>query len=334
MTNPAVPAGEGASPSPARKSHKPGGRTLTFDKVSFFVVCLGVPLAVFLLFVIWPFVQAFYYSLTNWSGFSTSMQFIGLDNYVTLFTDDTFLKALRNNVLLALVVPFVTLTLALALATMLTVGGRSTGAVQGLRRSGLYRVISFFPYAIPAIVIGLIWNQVYDPSAGLLNGILTKLGISSAHGFPWLGDSRTAIWSVMFVIIWSMVGFYTILFVAAIKGIPAELYDAARIDGAGRLRTAFSVTIPLIRENVQTAYIYLGILVLDAFVYMQALEPGGGPQNSTLTMSQDLYVTAFQQSKFGLASAMGVVLALVTLTFAAVVFSVNRLAGGRTRAKA
>ena len=94
------------------------------------------------------------------------------------------------------------------------------------------------------------------------------------------------------------------------------------------------MTIPLIRENVQTAYIYLGILVLDAFVYMQALEPGGGPQNSTLTMSQDLYVTAFQQSKFGLASAMGVVLALVTLTFAAVVFSVNRLTGGRTRVKA
>ena len=87
----------------------------------------------------------------------------------------------------------------------------------------------------------------------------------------------------MFVIIWSFVGFYMVLFVAAIKGVPAEIYEAARIDGAGRFRTAVSITLPLIRDNVQTAYIYLGITALDAFVYMQALNPGGGPDNSTLT---------------------------------------------------
>ena len=82
----------------------------------------------------------------------------------------------------------------------------------------------------------------------------------------------------MFVIIWGFVGFYMVLFIAAIKGVPAEIYDAARIDGAGRLRMTFSVTIPLIRDTVQTAYIYLGILALDAFVYTQALTPEGGPE--------------------------------------------------------
>ena len=81
----------------------------------------------------------------------------------------------------------------------------------------------------------------------------------------------------MFVIIWGLVGFYMVLFIAAIKGVPAEVFEAARIDGAGRFRTAVSITIPLIRENVQTAFIYIGILALDAFVYMAALEPGGGP---------------------------------------------------------
>jgi N-acetylglucosamine transport system permease protein len=331
VTSPIVTAGEDTTPSPARRGHKPGGRKLTFDRVSFFVVFLGLPLAVFLVFVIWPFIQAFYYSLTDWSGFSPVLQYIGFDNYVALFQDDTFLKALRNNVLLAVVVPTVALTMALALATMITVGGRSTGAVRGLSHSGIYRVISFFPYAIPAIVIGIIWSQVYDPSSGLLNGILGAIGVD---GLNWLGDRRIAIWAVMFVIIWNLVGFYTLLFVAAIKQVPAELFDAARIDGAGRLRTAFSVTIPLIRENVQTAYIYLGILVLDAFVYMEALEPGGGPENSTLTMSQDLYITAFQKTQFGMASAMGVVLAVVTLVYAAVVFTINRLTGGRGDIKA
>jgi len=119
-----------------------------------------------------------------------------------------------------------------------------------------------------------------------------------------------------------MVGFYMVLFIAAIKGIPAEIYEAARIDGAGRFRTAISITVPLIRDNIRTAYIYLGILALDAFVYMQALNSNGGPNNATLTISQDLLVTAFKKSKFGYASSMGVVLALVTLVFAALIFLV------------
>ena len=129
----------------------------------------------------------------------------------------------------------------------------------------------------------------------------------------------------MFVIIWGFVGFYMVLFIAAIKGVPAEMFEAARIDGAGRFRIATRITMPLIRDNVQTAYIYLGILALDAFVYMQALNPGGGPDNSTLVMPQQLFTTAFTKGQFGLASAMGVVLAIVTLLFAAIVFLVNRL---------
>ena len=133
----------------------------------------------------------------------------------------------------------------------------------------------------------------------------------------------------MFVIIWGFVGFYAVLFVAAIKGVPSETYEAVRIDGAGRFRTSTSVTIPLIRDSIQTAYIYLGIIALDAFVYMAALNPQGGPDNSTLTMSQDLFNTAFRKGQFGYASAMGVTLAIVTLVFAALVFLVNRLTGGR-----
>jgi N-acetylglucosamine transport system permease protein len=212
---------------------------------------------------------------------------------------------------------------------MVTVGGSSTGAVRGLDRSSLYRIVSFFPYTIPAIVIGLIWSQMFDPSSGLVNGLLTGIGLDRFESFAWLGEVSTAMPVTMFVIIWGFVGFYMVLFVAAIKSVPGELYDAARIDGAGRFRTAFSVTLPLIRDNVQTAYIYLGILALDAFVYMVALNPGGGPENSTLVMPQRLLVTAFEKGQFGLASAMGVDMAVATMAFAAMVFTVNRLVGGR-----
>ncbi|MDQ6659079.1 MAG: sugar ABC transporter permease [Actinomycetota bacterium] len=304
-------------------------RDLTFDKISFMFVFLVVPVAGYILFVVSPFVQAFYYSLTDWSGFTSNMNFIGLDNYKTLFTDDTFRKAMFNSVLLGVVLPAVTIVISLVLASLVTVGGPSHGPVRGLRNSSVYRVVSFFPYVIPAIVIGLMWSQIYDPNQGLLNGILTHLGFSGFKSFAWLGEPGTAMIATMFVIVWGLVGFYMVLFVAAIKGVPAEIYEAARIDGAGRFRTAVRITIPLIRDNIQTAYIYMGIVALDAFVYMAALNPIGGPNNSTLVMSQDLYMTAFSQTnKFGLACAMGVVLALITLLYSAVVFLVNKATGG------
>jgi N-acetylglucosamine transport system permease protein len=306
-------------------------RKLTFDYVSFMLVFLGVPVAVVLVFVVWPFIQAGYYAMTDWTGFQANFNFIGFDNFTSLWDDDTFRKTVRNNILMAIVVPFVTIVISLTFATMISIGGSSRGNLRGIKNSTFYRVVSFFPYVVPAIVIGLIWSKIFDPANGLLNGVLTGVGLSQFDSFAWLGEESTARWAVMFVIIWGFVGFYMVLFVAAIKGVPAEIYDAARIDGAGRLRMTFSVTIPLIRDNVQTAYIYLGILALDAFVYTQALAPEGGPNNSTRVMTQELFKTAFVDGRAGRASAMGVVLAAVTLVFAAIVFIVNRLAGGKER---
>ena len=302
---------------------------LTFDRVSFFAVFLILPLAIFTVFVLSPFAQAVYYAMTNWTGFSASMSFIGLDNFSALFRDPMFLKALRNNILLVLIVPTLTLIAAFLIACAVTIGGPSTGQVRGLKGSGIYRVISFFPYAVPAIIIGLIWAQVYDPMRGLLNGLLTSMGFEHFTNFAWLGKSSTALGASMFVIIWGLIGFYTILFVAAIKSIPAETYEAARIDGAGRVRLAVLITLPQILTNVRTSYIYIGIMALDAFTYMQALNPGGGPSYSTLTMSQAIFTVAFERGKFGYATAMGVVLAGVTLIFVGLVFLVFRLIQGK-----
>jgi N-acetylglucosamine transport system permease protein len=303
-------------------------RNLTFDKVSFFLVFLVVPVAGYLAFVVSPFVQAAYFSLTNWTGFTPAMDFIGLANYAKLLDDDTFRKAVGNSVTLAIVLPTVTIGIALIFASLFTVGGPSSGRIRGLRHSSVYRVVSFFPYVVPAIVIGLIWSAIYDPNSGLLNGVLTRIGVDQARSFAWLGDIRTAKLAVMFAIVWGLIGFYMVLFIAAIKGIPSEVFEAARVDGAGRFRTAVSITIPLIRDNVQTAFIYMGILALDAFVYMAALEPGGGPANSTLVISQQLFTTAFTKGQFGYACAMGVVLALVTLAYAGLIFLINKLTGG------
>jgi len=294
----------------------------SLENTGFMLVFLGLPLAIYVIFVISPFVQAFYYSMTDWSGFSKKMNFVGLTNYLTLLTDPVFTKAVYNSIFLVLVLPPLVIVLSLTLATLVTVGGVTKGEVQGLKHSGIYRVISFFPYTVPAIVIGILWAQMYDPSSGLLNGILTAMGLEFFKSFAWLGDERTAMGASIFVIAWSMVGFYMVLFIAAIKGIPADVYEAARVDGAGRFRTAISITVPMIRDTIRTAYIYLGILALDAFVYMQALNPSGGPANSTVVISQHLLNTAFKKGKFGYATSMGAALAIITLVFAAIVFLV------------
>lgn len=317
-----APGTEGKAPA-RRKKPK-----WTFDNVSFFAVFLGLPLVLFLLFVVSPFAQAIYYSFTNWSGFNPAVEPVGLDNYARIFSDQVFMKALGNNILLAIVLPIVTIVLALILATLITVGGSSKGQVRGLKGSSFYRIVSFFPYAVPAIAIAILWGQIYQPNNGLLNGILTSLGLENFAGFNWLGNGNTAMGASIFVMVWSMVGFYMLLFIAAIKSIPAELYEAARIDGAGRVRMLFNVTLPLIRDNVQTAAIYIGIFALDAYVFMAALNPTGGPEYATEVMAQRLIDVGFGKGQFGIACAMGVVLALLTLAFAGLVALINKLTGG------
>lgn len=298
-----------------------------FGDASFMLAFLALPLAVYVVFVLSPFVQAFYYSMTDWSGFSRNMNFVGFSNYLALTQDPVFVKAVLNSIVLVVVLPPLVIVLSLTLATLVTVGGVSRGQVSGLKHAGFYRVVSFFPYTVPAIIIGILWAQMYDPSSGLLNGILTVLGFDFFKSFAWLGNERTAMGASIFVIAWSLVGFYMVLFIAAIKGIPSEVYEAARVDGAGRFRTAISITVPMIRDTIRTAYIYLGILALDAFVYMQALNPVGGPNNSTVVISQHLLNTAFKKGKFGYATSMGATLAIITLVFAALVFFVFWITG-------
>lgn len=309
----AIPTG-----TPAAGAQRPRGglNRMTPQRILFLCVFLGLPLIVYVIFVVSPFVQALWYSFTDWRGVSSSQEFIGLDNYITLFQDPTFLKGLWHNLLLLIFLPLIVITLAFALAIMVTVGGDSRGEIKGIRGSSVYRVISFFPYVIPAVVIGILFGFIYMPDGGLLNGILQTVGINS-H-ISWLGDTRFALVAIVAAVVWNMVGFYMVLFVAAIKAVPSEVIEAARIDGTGRLRLSVQVILPIIKENVSTAAIYMGIMALDMFVFVNVMTPLGGTSKSTEVVSRYLYETAFSKSDFGLASAMGVVMAVFTLLMAGV----------------
>ena len=271
-------------------------------------------LVLHVVFVLSPYAQAFYLSLTDWTGVAGEAHFVGADNYKRLAGDSLFLDALRNNALLLVVVPIVTVAIGLFLASMLHLGGR--GGRRAIPGAGAYQIIYFFPQLLSLVVVAVLWSFVYNPNTGLLNGALRGMGLDGLAA-SWLASPSLALPAVMAVLIWSSVGFYVVLFSAAIDGIPPELFEAAVLDGAGGWATFRNVTLPLVRESVQVAFVYLGILALDAFAVVQVMTVGpGGPDGATEVIGLSLYRNAFQYGKFGYASAMGVTLFFATLTLA------------------
>ncbi len=279
---------------------------------------LVLPLTLYAIFVVSPYAQAFSISLTSWTGFTAEKPFIGLDNFAKIFDDPVFWKALGHNALLLLVVPLVTIVLGLFFASMLNVG-RSAGKVGGVRGAGFYGRVFFLPHILPIVITAVLWKFLYNPQIGLLNGTLEALGLESLTR-SWLGDPNVALWAIVAVMIWAGVGFYVLLFSAAMQSIPREIYEAAELDGAGRFQTLWRITLPLLRETVQVAWVYLGIHALDAFALVMVMTPGGGPDNSTSVLAEYLYRSAFTDGRFGYATAIGVTLCLLSLALALITF--------------
>jgi N-acetylglucosamine transport system permease protein len=295
---------------------------------------LALPVALYLFYVVWPFAQAAGYSLTDWGGFSDSQQFVGLDNYLRLVKDELVRKAFWHNVFFLVTLPLITITLALFLAFLLNVGGRGnrTG-VRGVFGSGLYKVIFFFPITLSLVVIAVMWQQVYrSDDQGLVNGVLMKIGLVdhdnpvafTADPEPFLGVPAV-LWWLLLIAVWSGVGFYMVLFSAAMQSIPKDIYEAALLDGASRVHTFFRVTLPLLRDTVSVAWVYLGFIALDMYALVYVMTPSqGGPNHASEIFASVINFTAFQKGQFGYACAMAVALAIFTMVLAAVQLRVTR----------
>jgi N-acetylglucosamine transport system permease protein len=187
-----------------------------------------------------------------------------------------------------------------------------------VRGARFYRVVFFFPYVMALPIIGVLWNFIYHPSIGLVNGLLDAAGLQGLQR-TWLGDPRTALWAVMAVVVWQSVGFYMVLFVTGMQAIPITYYEAAVLDGADRLQMFWNITLPLLWEHVQVALVYIGIAALDFFAIIQVMTEGG-PNRASDVVSHLMYQTAFQYSQFGYATAMGVSLVFLTLLLSVFTF--------------
>ncbi|MFI6345903.1 carbohydrate ABC transporter permease [Streptomyces sp. NPDC050560] len=296
-------------------------------KYRFIVGFLVVPLALYALFVIWPFIQAIYYSFTDWTGLSPEFSVVGFKNYSKMFHDGIFWKSLQHSILFVVLLPLVTLTLALFFSFMLNVGGRRRkgAAISGVRGSGFYKVAYFFPQVLSISIVALLFQFAYNPRQGAINGLLKAVGSSNLP--DWLGDPNLALWCVMGVLVWSTVGFFVVLFSAGMASIPKDFYEAALLDGAGRATTFFRITLPLLWDTVQSGWVYMGILALgaEAFATVQIMTVGpGGPADSTTVLPLYVYQKAFRDGQAGYATTIGVALLIVTLLFAAVVMRLGR----------
>ncbi|GAA3005379.1 carbohydrate ABC transporter permease [Streptomyces fulvorobeus] len=289
-------------------------------KYRFIAGFLALPLIIYAIFVISPFIQAFQISMTDWSGLVGTSKYVGLDNFERLWNSDDFWNALRHNIYMLAAIPVVTLAMGLFFAFMLNVGGRrrKNEVVGGVTGSKLYKLVFFFPQVISITIIAVIWFNIYnpDPQDGMLNSLLGAVGLDSLQN-AWLGEKSLALICISAVMVWSNVGFFVVLFSAAMASIPREIYEASLLDGANRIHTFFRITLPLLWDTVQTGWVYMGIIALDAFALVQIMSVNmGGPDGATDVMPLRLYQTAFRDSQFGYASAMGVAMLVVTMTFA------------------
>ena len=297
-------------------------------KYPFILSFLVLPVGLYVWLVILPFVQAFQISLTDWSGVSPDFNYIGFDNFADMWSDPKgwIVPGFIHTGIILLVLPVVVIAMALFFAFMLNVGGRSTqGGVTGVRGAGFYKIVYFFPQVLSMAIVALIWAQIYKPAAtgGVLVTILDALGLPSpTEGF--MGSKTLVLPGIIVAMIWSSVGFYLVYFSSAMSGIPTDIYEAARIDGAGRTKTFFSVTLPLLWESVQTAWVYLGIIALDGFVLVSMMS-FSGPNHASEVVGGVIYKFAFGDGRnAGMASAIGVVLFVAVLVLTLVSLRVSR----------
>ena len=282
-------------------------RRLRLEKTIVIVSFLLAPTLIYFWLVLLPVIQAIYFSFYKWNGLGPMQDFIGLDNYRRLLNDGVFLRALSNNLVIVVLSAVVQLPLALALALLIR---------QNLRGRTVFRVIFFLPYVLSEVVSGVIWTFIYNPQTGLLNAVL-KAVIPGFQPQGWLGEPKLVLLALFVVISWKYFGLHLILYMAGLQNIPAELEEAALIDGASGGQVLRHVTIPLLAPTVRLT-IFLSVLgALQIFDLVWVMTTGG-PVNASETMATYLYKFGFQRFALGYGSAIAVMLFVICFGFSVI----------------
>ncbi|MFA6681527.1 MAG: sugar ABC transporter permease [Sphaerochaeta sp.] len=288
------------------KSHNKGN----FHQTAAPLLFLLPNMLIFGLFIIIPAIQGLRMSFTEWGVF-TPIRFIGLDNFKELASDEVFWKTFSNTLVYSFftvsLVMFYSLTLALLLY-------RNT-----LKGEKVFRSLFYIPSLLSMITVGIAWRFILGDEMGIINYLLRASG---GKGVRWLTDSTLSMVSIIGVSIWAQAGYYMVVLIAGLQAIPIVLYEAAKIDGASRSRTFFSITMPLLKSTLLVVLVLATIASFKAYELISVMTKGG-PGYATKLIVQQVYQVAFLEDRMGYASAMSIVLMLIISLFTVLQFKLK-----------
>ena len=282
----------------------------------FIAVCLTPAVVLFLIFMVIPTINVFRMSLYKWGGYSANKTFVGLDNFVKLFQDMKFFQSLQNTLLLIIVVTIITFGFALVFASILT--------RENIKGQNFFRVVFYIPNILSVVVISAIFSAIYDPNNGMLNSLLALFRGGDAEPILWLGNQSIVIYSLAGAMIWQAIGYYMVMYMASMSSIPVDLYECADLEGAGKVKQFFSITIPLIWTNIRTTLTFFIISSINlSFLFVKAMT-NGGPDGSTEVFLSYMYKQAYTNSSYGYGMAIGVIVFLFSFALSAIVNAVTK----------
>ena len=254
----------------------------------------------FCLLVLIPSFSAIVMSFCNWTG-AGFKAFVGLRNYELMFKSSNFQISFGNSLLYAVTTVPLTLVIALLIAMLLN---------RPIKGVGLFRAIYFWPYVTAVVALSAVWSMLFNPNMGLVNSALASLGIPQENLPRWLASTKWALPTIILAQIWKGVGYYMIIFLAGLQGIPRELYEAARVDGANGFKCFRNVTLPMLTPTI---FFVLIMLTIGAFQVYEIVEvmTKGGPGRASMVLSMHIYDSAFVDNKFGYSCAVSMVLFVI-----------------------
>ncbi|MFU1794257.1 carbohydrate ABC transporter permease [Paenibacillus azoreducens] len=264
-------------------------------------------------FVFWPIIYGIPLSFTDYSVISET-HYVGFDNFVTAFHDSNFLTSLWNSLLYVIIVPVIQI-LSILMAILVN------GKIPGVK---IFRTAYYIPVVTSMVAVALIWSWLLSNN-GVVNFILLKLGLIHDQ-VAWLSTSSTALFVLMFITMWKGLGYYMMLYLAGLQGIPSDLYEAARVDGASRWHVIWSITIPLLRPHILFCSLISLMAAIRVFDEVYILTKGG-PGTSTLTSSVYIFQKGLEQFNFGYASALGLIVSVLIGGLSVLVFRFNQKGG-------
>ncbi|WP_373216016.1 carbohydrate ABC transporter permease [Ruminococcus sp. 5_1_39BFAA] len=275
------------------KKKRSGNTSLVFPNRMY--VFLIPAMAFFLVFWIFPILQLFYYSVTNFNGINYDFDFVGMKNYIKIFDNGTLMNSAKNTLIYTVVMVICSNLIGLAVAMLLN---------MKIRAKGLFRTCAYFPALFSAIVVGFIWSYVYMPGSGMIAGLMNLVGLDGSAFNP-LGNFKTALYAIAIVEIWKGFGTTMIIYLAGLQTVDESLLEAGRIDGCTEWQLIRKVKLPLISSTITINVILNVIAGLKAFDY-SFIMTNGGPGKSTKTLMFQIYEMAFDDQKMGRASAFSV----------------------------